>query len=162
MRWLHFALAGALLAQPAETVKVRIDGRTEVVRKINGRWWSETDHELTRTGTSWIWVASGGNAHHLVRFDHHNPVDPSRVQLLDRSMGPDGVRRVLGPPNSVFPADRPERQQTWHYYGPGGYKLALHFSGAGGIFTAKEALTASSRSADVPHLSFRSRTLPRR
>ncbi|MCZ2146597.1 MAG: hypothetical protein LC126_02340 [Bryobacterales bacterium] len=86
-------------------------------RKINGRWWSPGNRELTRANVGWRRGISG-NARHLVRFDHHYPVDPAKVSLLDRSMGPDQVRRILGAPNSVFPSDRPEQEQMWDYYGP--------------------------------------------
>jgi hypothetical protein len=70
-------------------------------------------------------------------------------------MGPDQVRAVLGPPNSVFPSDRPAAQQSWDYYGAGGYKLSIHFSSSGGIFTASFAPDANSMPKDVPHLVFR-------
>ena len=70
-------------------------------------------------------------------------------------MGPDQVRAVLGPPNSIFPSDSPETQQHWNYYGPGGYKLSIQFSSNGGIFTASYEPDARSRPKDVPHLVFR-------
>ena len=112
------------LAQPGtavtERMQIRIDGRTHNARKINGRWLSEDNLELGRTNVGWLWTISGGNAIHLLRFDHHYPVDPSRVGLLDRSMGPGQVKAILGAPNSVFPSDRPEEQQQWDYYGPNG------------------------------------------
>jgi hypothetical protein len=90
-----------------------------------------------------------------VRFDHHHPVDPAKVNLITRSMGPDQVRAILGPPNSVFPSDRPATQQQWDYYGAGGYKLKIHFSSSGGIFTASFEPDAKSLPKDVPHLAFR-------
>jgi hypothetical protein len=132
---LFFALP--LLAQNVtQTMKIEIDKRIHTARKINGRWWSEDNRELTQTNVGWLWNVTGGNAWQLVRFDHHRPVDPARVNLLNRSMGPDQVRATLGPPNSVFPSDRPESQQQWDYYGADGYKLSIHFSSSGGIFNA--------------------------
>jgi len=152
-------LASTLTAQPGATVtermKIRIDGRVHTARKINGRWWSEDNRELSRTNVGWLWNISGGNAIHLVRFDHHYPVDPAKGSFLDRSMGPNQVRAILGPPNSVFPSDRPEEQQAWDYYGPNGYKLSIHFSPSGGIFTASFEPDARSMPKDVPHLAFR-------
>jgi hypothetical protein len=103
----------------------------------------------------WLWQISGGNAWKLVRFDHHYPVDPSKVELLDRSMGPDQVRGILGPPNSVFPSDRPEQEQHWNYYGANGYRLSIMFGSSGGIFTADYEPDAQSMPKDVPHLAFR-------
>jgi hypothetical protein len=152
--------ATLLVAQPGAVVTgrmtIRIDGRVVTARKINGRWWSPDNRELTRTNVGWLWGISGGNARHLVRFDHHYPVDPAKVSLLDRSMGPDQVRSILGAPNSVFPSDRPEQEQMWDYYGPGGYKLSIKFSSSGqGIFTASFEPDARSMPQDVPHLAFR-------
>ncbi len=148
-----FAQPGAVVT---ETHQVRIDGKMQTVRKINGRYWSPDNRELSRTNTNWLWSISGGNAIHLVRFDHHRPLDPARVALVDRSMGPDQVRGVLGPPNSVFPSDRPEQQQHWDYYGSGGYKLSIQFASTGtGIFNASYCPDAKSMPQDVPHLAFR-------
>jgi len=135
---------------------IRIDGRVQTARKINGRWWSPDNRQLTRTNSEWLWTISGGNARNLVRFDHHYPVDPAKVSLLDRAMGPDQVRAILGPPNSVFPSDRLEQQQIWEYYGGGGYMLSIQFaSGGKGIFSASFEPDARSMPQDVPHLAFR-------
>jgi hypothetical protein len=152
--------ASLLVAQPGavvtEKMSIRIDGRIQTARKINGRWWSLDNRELTRTNSTWLWVISEGNARELVRFDHHSPVDPGRVALLNRSMGPSQVRGILGPPNSVFPSDRPEQQQHWDYYGPDGYKLSIQFASSGeGIFTASFEPDVRTMPKDVPHLAFR-------
>jgi len=152
-------VAFPLLAQTGgvvtETMRIEIDKRMHTARKINGRWWSEDNRELTRTNVTWLWQVSSGNAWQLVRFDHHRPVDPAKVSQLDRSMGPDQVKAILGPPNSVFPSDRPASQQQWDYYGPNGYKLSIHFGTSGGIFTASYEPDAKSMPKDVPHLVFR-------
>jgi hypothetical protein len=162
MRWIVLSsllLTHALLAQEGavvtQTMRIEIDKRVHTARKINGRWWSEDNRELTRTNVGWLWNVSGGNAWQLVRFDHHRPLDPSRVSQVNRSMGPDQVRAVLGPPNSVFPSDKPAAQQMWDYYGAGGYKLSIHFSSSGGIFNATFEPDANSKPKDVPHLAFR-------
>src|SRR5688572_10173681 len=153
---LFFALP--LLAQNGtvvtQTMQIEIDKRMHTARKINDRWWSEDNRELSQTNVGWLWNVSGGNALHLVRFDHHRPVDPSRVNQIDRSMGPDRVRAILGSPNSVFPSDKPAEQQIWNYYGAGGYKLAIHFNSTG-IFSASFEPDAKSTPKDVPHLVFR-------
>jgi hypothetical protein len=147
-----FAKAGG---EVSATGQIRIDGQHQTVRQINGRWFSPDNRELRQTSSQWLWTISGGNARHLVRFHHHNPVDPARVSSLDRSMSPAQVRSVLGEPNAVFPSDKPESQQHWQYYGAGGYKLSLLFSSDGGIFTASVEPDAQSRPQDVPHLTFR-------
>jgi hypothetical protein len=162
MRWI--VLSGLLFAQPllaqdgavvTQTMRIEIDKRIHTARQINGRWWSEDNRELTRTNVGWLWNVSGGNAWQLVRFDHHRPVDPSRVNQVNRSMGPEQVKAILGPPNSVFPSDKPAAQQMWDYYGVGGYKLSIHFSSSGGIFTASFQSDAASKPRDVPHLVLR-------
>ena len=162
MRWIVLSTLLAalpLLAQNGavvtETMRIEIDKRMHTARKINGRWWSEDNRELTQTNVGWLWNVSGGNAWQLVRWDHHRPVDPAKVSQLDRSMGPDQVTAVHGPPNSVFPSDRPASQQQWDYYGAGGYKLSIHFGSSGGIFTASYEPDAKSMPKDVPHLVFR-------
>jgi hypothetical protein len=152
---LTLQLAGQQGAVVTETMRIEIDNRIHTARKINGRWWSEDNRELSQTNVGWLWNVSGGNARHLVRFDHHRPVDPTKVNQIDRSMGPDQVRAILGPPNSVFPSDKPAAQQSWDYYGAGGYKLSISFSSSGGIFTASFQPDATSRPQDVPHLVFR-------
>ena len=87
-----FSITSQLLAQTGgvatETMKIEIDKRIHMARKINDRWWSEDNRELTRTNVGWLWNVSGGNAWQLVRFDHHRPVDPAKVSQLDRSNGP--------------------------------------------------------------------------
>jgi hypothetical protein len=164
MRWVVLSpllFAVQLLGQPGgvvtQTMRIEIDKRMHTARKINGRWWSEDNRELSRTNVGWLWNVSGGNAWHLVRFDHHRPVDAAKINQVDRSMGPDQVRAILGPPNSVFPSDKPAAQQIWNYYGDGGYKLSIHFnsSGGGGIFNATFEPDANSMPKDVPHLAFR-------
>jgi hypothetical protein len=147
-----FAQAGAVVT---ETMRIEIDKRIHTARKINGRWWSEDNRELSQTNVGWLWNVSGGNARQLVRFDHHRPLDPARVANVTRAMGPDQVTTILGPPNSVFPSDKPSSQQMWNYYGAGGYKLSIHFSSSGGIFNATFEPDAKSKPNDVPHLAFR-------
>src|SRR5262245_4312186 len=163
MKWtglLSLLLALPLLAQDGavvtQTMRIEIDKRIHTARQINGRWWSEDNRELAKTNVGWLWQVSGGNAWQLVRFDHHRPVDPNKVSQVTRSMGPDQVRAILGPPNSVFPNDKPAQQQMWDYYGLGGYKLSIHFSSSGsGIFSANYQPTAGAKPQDVPHLVFR-------
>jgi len=161
MRWIvlstllftHVLLAqdGAVVTQ---TMRIEIEKRIHTARQINGRWWSEDNRELKRTNVGWLWNISGGNAWQLVRFDHHRPLDPAKVNQVDRSMGPDQVSAILGPPNSVFPSDKPASQQMWDYYGVGGYKLSIHFSSSGGIFTASFEPDANSKPKDVRILCF--------
>jgi outer membrane protein assembly factor BamE (lipoprotein component of BamABCDE complex) len=151
---LAFAQPGAVVTN---TMTIRIDGKPQRARQINGRWWSNDNRELIHTSEKWLWTISGGNARHLVRFDHHRPVDPSKVNLLDRSMGPDQVRAIMGDPNSVFPSDKPEQHQHWDYYGSNGYKVSIFFAATqqSGIFTASYQPDPHVMPKDVDHLVFR-------
>ena len=139
-------------------MQVRVDGRMQSVRQVNGRWWTAENREVRKMGaTRWAPAVNiGGNLRQFLRFDHHQPVDPDRVDLLDRTMGPDQVRSLLGPPNVVFPSNRPETRQVWFYYGPGGFKLTIQFSWKGlGIHQATVEANAQSPSHEVQHLAFR-------
>jgi hypothetical protein len=151
---LAFAQPGAVVTN---TMTIRIDGKPQHARQINGRWWSNDNRELIQTSEKWLWTISGGNARHLVRFDHHRPVDPSKVNLLDRSMGPNEVRAIMGDPNSVFPSDKPEQNQHWDYYASNGYKLSIFFAATqqSGIFTASSQPDPHTMPKDVDHLVFR-------
>jgi len=52
---LFFALQ--VLAQTGavvtETMRIEIDNRTHIARKINGRWWSEDNRELSQTNVGY-------------------------------------------------------------------------------------------------------------
>src|SRR2546422_5813725 len=65
---LFFALQ--VLAQTGavvtETMRIEIDNRIHIARKINGRWWSEDNRELSQTNVGWLWNISGGNARSLM------------------------------------------------------------------------------------------------
>ena len=156
--WLTFRLTAADLDRPGAEIQVRVDGRMQTVRQVNGRWWTSENREVRKTGaTRWVPATNiGGNLRQFLRFDHHQPVDADRVDLLDRTMGPDQVRSLLGPPNVVFPSNRPETRQVWFYYGPGGFKLTIQFSWKGlGIHQATVEANAQSPAHEVQHLAFR-------
>lgn len=139
-------------------MQARVDGRMQTVRQVNGRWWTTENREVRKVGsTRWVPAANiAANLRQYLRFDHHQPVDPDRVELLDRTMGPDQVRSLLGPPNVVFPSNRPETRQVWFYYGPGGFKLAIQFSWKGlGIHQATVEANAQSPAHEVQHLAYR-------
>lgn len=162
--WMVACCCLAAADQPAaspevrhQQQQVRIDGRVQDIRLVNGRWWSADNRELKRAGSRWAWAAGGGSqVRQYLRFDHHDPCDPDRVELLDRTMGPDQVRSLLGPPNAVFPSNRKEIRQTWFYYGPAGFKLVIQFSWKGlGIQSASVAVTEKAALQEVSHLTFR-------
>jgi len=60
-----------------ETMRIEIDNRIHIARKINGRWWSEDNRELSQTNVGWLWNRWGGKA---------SKKGPSRL----RGRGPNG------------------------------------------------------------------------
>lgn len=127
MNFLHVTAALALLVGPAlcqkvtATAKVEIDGRVQVVRKINGRrWWSDDNGQLTPTKQGFIWYISSNRAPE--EFYHHNPVDLPRVEELHLFMSEDDVRGVLGDPNQTM-----SKAGIWHYYAADGTAVMLRF-----------------------------------
>lgn len=103
-----------------DTAQVRIDGRMQRVRKINGRWWSDDNRQLTKPkGGDFIWWITGDAP---AEFFHHRPVDLARAELLHLFMDRDTVRALLGDPNASF-----EKIGIWTYYAENGTELSLRF-----------------------------------
>lgn len=99
---------------------MRIDGRLQRVRKINGRWWSDDNRQLTKPkGGDFIWWITGDAP---AEFFHHRPVDLDRAESLHLFMDRDAVRALLGDPNASF-----EKIGIWTYYAENGSELSLRF-----------------------------------
>jgi hypothetical protein len=114
--------APALCQRVTEEARVRIDGRIRRVRKINGRWWSDDNRQLTRPkngGFIW-WITSDA----LSEFSHHRPVDLARAESLHLFMDRDSVRALLGDPNASL-----EKAGIWEYYAEDGTELFVRFFG---------------------------------
>lgn len=94
----------------------------ELLRKINGRWWTKDNREVYppgKNGVFWEIDSKPG----IVDFYHHRPFDLSRAELLHLFMTPAEIEGVLGPPNRIFkmgPAGG-----MWSYYAANGTRLAL-------------------------------------
>ncbi len=102
---------------------MRVDGRMQHIRKINGRWWPEDNRkQLTPSkDVSWLWQVTADLGEDTI-FYHHRPVSLSKVETLHLFMQPDEVRAVLGGPNQVD-----ERLEFWRYYAENGTALFLRF-----------------------------------
>ncbi|HLK65153.1 MAG TPA: hypothetical protein VKU19_17040 [Bryobacteraceae bacterium] len=126
MSSVRMMAALALLASPTfgqkvtDTHKVEIDGKVQVVRKINGRWWSPDNRQLNPTKAGYIWYISSDRA--PLEFYHHNPVYLPRVEELRLFMSQDEVRDILGDPNETQ-----SRAGLWHYYAEDGTAVLLKF-----------------------------------
>ena len=119
------AMLLGMLAAPAfcqkvtATANVRIDGKVQVVRKINGRWWSADNRQLT-PNKGRFWYISSDKA--PAEFYHHNPVDLRRTDQLRLFMSQDEVRDYLGDPNETM-----STAGIWRYYAEDGTAVMLRF-----------------------------------
>jgi hypothetical protein len=130
------AMCHAVLAQaPVVTATQWVDaGKSkELLRKINGRWFSQDNREVyppSKGGFFWELDSKPG----VVQFFHHRPFDLSRAESLHLWMTPDAVEATLGPPNRIF---GPEGHAFWYYYAANGTKVEVRFMGDGVLGEAK-------------------------
>jgi len=92
-------------------------GGHEVLRKINGRWFSEDNREVNPPGPGgmfWVLDSQPG----VVKFHHHRPFDLRKAELLHLWMTPDVVEPLLGKPNRTF-------GDFWFYYAANGIKVSV-------------------------------------
>jgi hypothetical protein len=117
---LVIAATPAFCQRVTETARVKIDGRVETVRKINGRWWSSDNRQLQKPkdGSFIWWITSGAPP----EFYHHRPVDLSQVESLHLFMNQESVRTLLGDPNETI-----STIGIWRYYAEDGTAVLLRF-----------------------------------
>jgi hypothetical protein len=114
------AISTAIYAQTVTaTAKVRIDGRVENVRKINGRWWSEDNRQLTPAKDGFIWWISSERGKSFT-FHHHRPVKLALAESLHLFMAPSATQDLLGQPNE---SSDHLRSHLWMYYAENGTAL---------------------------------------
>jgi hypothetical protein len=120
-------LAATLAGQTVTAVTtVLIDGKPQRVRKINGRWWSDDNRELSPTKEGFIWYLSSKKGEGWT-FHHHRPLDLARVEQLHLFQDPGSVESLLGQPNFESGARRPGDSIMWHYYAENGTAVLLMF-----------------------------------
>lgn len=134
--------ATALLSQDSpvtDTERVRVGGsRTELLRKINGRWWTQ-DNRLVhppkeRNTFAAFWIISSKPG--VVEFYHHRPFDVRRGEQLRLFLTPEEVEAAFGQPNRRFPMGS-ARGGRWYYHGSDGTILDLWFLGGGELGQAE-------------------------
>jgi len=103
--------------------KVRIDGRVQTVRKINGRWWSPDNRQMTPDKDSFIWWI-GSERNRAYTFHHHRPVKLALAESLHLFMSPTATEDLLGQPNESSDHDR---SRLWMYYAENGTALFIRF-----------------------------------
>ncbi len=130
-RLLAFCVCLAAFAQDSPvTGTQRVStggGKTELLRKINGRWWSQDNREVyppSKTGFFWELDSKPG----VVDFYHHRPFRLDLSESLHMFMQPSDVQALLGQPNRIFGRDS---HANWYYYASNGTKLDIRFMGDG-------------------------------
>jgi hypothetical protein len=97
----------------------------QLLRKINGRWWSEDNREVyppSKGGVFWELDSKPG----VCEFFHHRPFQIGRAESLHLWMTKNEVEATLGPPNRTF-----EGAGFWYYYALDGTKLEVRFMAEG-------------------------------
>jgi hypothetical protein len=101
----------------------------ELLRKINGRWWTEDNREVTpppKDGGFWTIDSKPGTC----QFFHHRPFQLARAESLHLWMTPREVEATLGQPNRTLGTDE---HGFWFYYAANGTKLSVRFMGDAGL-----------------------------
>jgi hypothetical protein len=99
----------------------------ELLRKINGRWWSQDNREVSPPAKGGFFCTLDSKPG-VVQFFHHRPFQLDRAESLHLWMKPDEVEAALGPPNRTF---GPEGHAFWYYYASNGTELSVRFMGDG-------------------------------
>jgi len=114
----------------------------EELRKINGRWWTQDNREVTPPGQGGVfWTVDSKPG--TCQFFHHRPLQLARAESLHLFMSAQDVEAVLGKPNRTL---GPYEHGFWWYYAANGTKLSVRFMGEDGLGEAKyEYLNAPSQ-----------------
>jgi hypothetical protein len=104
--------------------KVEIDGTVQTVRKINGRWWSPDNRQLTPQKDGYTWYI--GRKGYTWTFHHHRSVNLELAESLHLFMGPASVENLLGEPNESAGREN-WGSRAWMYYAADGTALLLQF-----------------------------------
>ncbi|MDP8982733.1 MAG: hypothetical protein M3O35_19320 [Acidobacteriota bacterium] len=131
--WVAVWLMAAAQAQQVTDTKLVDAGKNQqLLRKINGRWWSQDNREVyppSKGGVFWELDSKPG----VVEFYHHRPFQVARAESLHLWMSPDEVKAALGEPNRILGRDG---HGFWYYYASNGTKVEVRFMD-GGLGEAK-------------------------
>jgi hypothetical protein len=121
MKRLIAALALGTVAMSGQVVTatklVDYEHHKELLRKINGRWWTQDNREVFppgKGGVFWELDSKPG----VVDFFHHTPFDLSKAESLHLFMTVDQVEAICGKPNRIFRMG-PDGGE-WMYYAANG------------------------------------------
>ena len=96
-----------------------------LLRKINGRWWTDDNREVYAPGKKGVFWEVDSKPDTCL-FHHHRPFDLTQAAWLHLWMTPDEVRQIFGEPNREFGQ---RGQGFWYYYGVNGTALRVRFMG---------------------------------
>ena len=115
-----------------DNLEDRHKGR-ELLRKINGRWWTEDNREVTPPGPGGVfWTIDSKPG--TCQFVHHRPFQLARAESLHLWMSQHDAEAILGKPNRALGSDD---HAFWFYYASNGTKLTVRFMGEDGLGEAK-------------------------
>jgi hypothetical protein len=101
----------------------------ELLRKINGRWWTRDNREVYPPGPGgFFWTTDSKPG--VVQFFHHRPCPIERAESLHLWMSEQEVEAVLGQPNRILGKGG---HGFWSYYAANGTKLEVRFMGDAGL-----------------------------
>ena len=141
--WL--SISHVILAQAPHVTDTRLVNEgtgQELLRKINGRWWSQDNREVyppSEGGIFWQLDSKPG----VCQFFHHRPFQLARAESLRLWMNKQEVEAALGPPNRIFGTDN---HAFWYYYAANGTKLQVRFMDDGVLGEAKYYATGEKSS----------------
>jgi hypothetical protein len=116
-----------------DTKEVRYKDREELLRKINGRWFSQDNREVNPPSSGWgFWLLDSEEG--TCQFFHHRPFQLTRAEWLHLWMKPAEVEALIGTPNRTLGRDN---HAMWFYYAANGTKLTVRFMGDSGLGEAK-------------------------
>ncbi len=108
----------------------------EQLRKINGRWWTQDNREVTPPAKDGFWSIDSKPG--TCAFYHHRPTQLARAESLHLFMSREQVEALLGQPNRTLGDDRGRGWHGfWWYYAANGTKLSVRFMGDDGLGEAK-------------------------
>lgn len=98
-------------------------GMPKGARKINGRWWTPDNREITKSMGVW---SAQQKLPNLI-FVHHRPFNRTLADNLRLHIDPIAARTVTGEPNQIFIMGRDGKSGKWYYYSADGTSTSLWF-----------------------------------
>lgn len=128
------------------TKEVRVGrNQREILRKINGRWWTQDNRLVTppkSQGGFGIWVVDSKPG--VCPFEHHRPFDTRRGEQLQLWLTRDSIVAAFGRPTRRC-LDQEGGSGFWYYHDSDGTILQLRFFSPGELAEANYLLPTGQR-----------------